>query len=118
MWQATKGWPVHRAHATSLNVRGEHNMQLQLTQRRAQARSFWRLALSGLLVGACGLIGSASAQQDEGAIGIQNVGGRLATGAYPLTASLQRKGGHGCGGALIHPQRVLTAAAIQPGVIR
>lgn len=93
-------------------------MQLQLTQRRAQARSFWRLALPGLLVGACGLIGSATAQPDEGDIGIQILDGRLATEAYPLTASLQRKGSQGCGGSLIHPQRVLIAAAFQPGVMR
>lgn len=93
-------------------------MQLQLTQRRAQARSFWRLALSGLRVGACGLTGSASAQPDEGTIGLRIVGGRLATEAYPLTASLHGKGSHGCGGSLIHPQRVLTAAASQPGVMR
>ena len=93
-------------------------MQLQLTQRRAQARSLWRLALSGVLVGACGLIGSVSAQQDEGEIGIQIVGGRLATEAYAFTASPHGNGSHGCCASLIHPQRVLTAAAFQPGVMR
>lgn len=85
-------------------------MQPQLTQHRAQPRSFCRLALSAPLVGTSGLFSSASAQQDVGEISIRIVGARLVTEGYPFTAALQHVAGHGYGGSLVHSQWVLTAA--------
>lgn len=90
-------------------------MQPQLTQCRAQPRSFCRLALSGLVVGSSGRLSSASAQQDEGEISIRIVGARLANEGYPPTASLQHKVSRGCGSSLIHPQWVLTAVHCTAG---
>lgn len=64
-----------------------------------------------VLLTAAGLFGSVTAHAaDNVPFQSRIVGGSVATQSYPWMASLQVGGRHGCGGSLIAPQWVVTAA--------
>jgi secreted trypsin-like serine protease len=73
-------------------------------------------SVAGILAVAVALVwsGQASAKPpppgDEGEVGIQIVGGEAATETYSFMVSLQNSNGHFCGGSLIKPNWVVTAA--------
>lgn len=64
-----------------------------------------------VLLVAAGMVASAAAHASDGSpFQSRIVGGSVATQSYPWMASLQVGGRHGCGGSLIAPQWVVTAA--------
>ncbi|WP_410662231.1 S1 family peptidase [Amycolatopsis sp. lyj-84] len=78
-------------------------------------RTLLRAALIPLIAGAAALsVSSPVTAQEPGQVGPAIVGGGQASGDFPWIASLQVNGSHGCGGSLIAPQWVVTAAHCIP----
>lgn len=75
---------------------------------------FWRVPVIAMVCGMAFIAGSnatATPPPDDGVVTPQIINGRNATEVYPFFVSLQDYGGsHFCGGSLIAPQWVVTAA--------